>query len=40
MKGTSKENVIDSKSWEVNMLANVSAVVSPDGLFLKQDEVF
>ena len=34
-KGTSIENVMDSNSFEVNILANVSAVVSPDGLFLK-----
>ena len=35
MKGNRIENVIDSRSLEVNMLANVSAVVSPAGLFLK-----
>ena len=34
-KGTSIENVMDSNSFEENILANVSAVVSPDGLFLK-----
>ena len=36
-KGTRIENVMDSKSFEVNILilANVSAVVSPTGLFLK-----
>ena len=35
MKGNRIENVIDSRSLEVNKLANVSAVVSPAGLFLK-----
>ena len=35
MKGNRIENVIDSRSLEVNILANVSAVVSPAGLFLK-----
>ena len=33
-KGTRIENVMDSNSFEVNILANVSAVVSPVGLFL------
>ena len=33
-KGSRIENVMDSKSFEVNILANVSAVVSPTGLFL------
>ena len=36
MKETMREIVIDSMSLEVKMLANVSAVVSPIGLFLKQ----
>ena len=35
MKETMREIVIDSMSLEVKMLANVSAVVSPIGLFLK-----
>ena len=34
MKGSRMEDVIDSSSLEVNILANVSAVVSPAGLFL------
>ena len=34
-KGTRIENVMDSNSFEVNILANVSAVVSPDGLSLQ-----
>ena len=34
-KGIMIENVIDSSSLEVNILANVSAVVPPVGLFLK-----
>ena len=29
------ENVVDSRSFEVNILEKVSAVVSPAGLFLK-----
>ncbi len=35
MKGSRMEDVIDSRSLEVNILANVSAVVSPAGLFLQ-----
>ena len=35
MKETIIENVMDSRSLEVKMLAIVSAVVSPVGLFLK-----
>ena len=34
MKGSRIVYVIDSRSLEVNILANVSAVVSPAGLFL------
>ena len=34
MKGSRMEDVIDSRSLEVNILANVRAVVSPAGLFL------
>ena len=33
-KGSRMEDVINSRSLEVNILANVSAVVSPAGLFL------
>ena len=35
MKETIREIVIDSMSLEIKMLASVSAVVSPIGLFLK-----
>lgn len=33
-KGSRMEDVINSRSLEVNILANVRAVVSPAGLFL------
>ena len=40
MKETIRENVMDSRSLEVKMLAIVSAVVSPVGLFLKHMKWF